>query len=65
MCLEALIAKDTNGYAIGGLAGGEDKQDFWKIVNYCTDYLPENKPRYLMGVGYPVDLIVCSCLGVD
>lgn len=65
MCLEALIDKDANGYAIGGLAGGEEKSDFWKIVSYCTDLLPQNKPRYLMGVGYPVDLIVCSCLGVD
>ena len=60
-----LIGKDLPGYAIGGLAGGESKDDFWKIVNLCTDYLPKDKPRYLMGVGYPVDLIVCSCLGVD
>jgi len=34
-------------------------------VNYCTDYLPAEKPRYLMGVGYPEDLVVSSCLGVD
>lgn len=34
-------------------------------MNICTDLLPKDKPRYLMGVGYPVDLIVCSCLGVD
>lgn len=52
-------------YAIGGLAGDEMKSDFWRIVNLCTDILPKDKPRYLMGVGYPVDLVVCSCLGVD
>lgn len=34
-------------------------------MNYCTDKLPDEKPRYLMGVGYPCDLIVCACLGVD
>lgn len=53
------------GYAIGGLAGGESKDDFWRIVHLCTDILPKDKPRYLMGVGYPVDLIICACLGVD
>jgi len=63
--LKSLIERDAAGYAIGGLAGGEEKDDFWKVVNFCTDHLPENKPRYLMGVGYPVDLVVCSCLGVD
>lgn len=63
--LAELIERDAAGYAIGGLAGGEEKNDFWRIVNFCTDHLPENKPRYLMGVGYPVDLVVCSCLGVD
>jgi len=41
------------------------KSDSWRIVNLCTDILPKDKPRYLMGVGYPVDLVVCSCLGVD
>ena len=59
------MKRNVNGYAIGGLAGGEDKQDFWKIVDFCTSNLPNDKPRYLMGVGYPVDLVVCSCLGVD
>jgi len=63
--LDDLIARDAPGYAIGGLAGGEDKADFWKVVDFCTDHLPKHKPRYLMGVGYPIDLLVCSCLGVD
>eukprot|EP00919_Chromeraceae_sp_WS-2016_P039999 GHVR01095425.1.p1 GENE.GHVR01095425.1~~GHVR01095425.1.p1 ORF type:complete len:144 (+),score=21.47 GHVR01095425.1:4503-4934(+) len=64
-CLEEIIPKDANGYAIGGLSGGEKKTDFFKIVRYCCEHLPENKPRYLMGVGYPVDIVLCSALGVD
>lgn len=64
-CLEELIKRDLPGYAIGGLSGGEDKIQFQEIVNLCTDYLPENKPRYCMGVGYPEDLVVCVALGVD
>jgi queuine tRNA-ribosyltransferase len=38
---------------------------FWKVVDQCTTGLPQDKPRYLMGVGYAVDLVVCSALGVD
>ncbi|ETL88238.1 queuine tRNA-ribosyltransferase [Phytophthora nicotianae] len=64
-CLSELIQRDLPGYAIGGLAGGESKEAFWKVVAKCTAQLPENKPRYLMGVGYPLDLVVCSALGVD
>lgn len=50
---------DLPGYAIGGLSGGEKKNDFWKIVAFCTDLLPEDKPRYCMGVGY-VQLVIDS-----
>lgn len=64
-CTQEMIKRDLPGYAIGGLAGGESKEDFWKVVNVCTKYLPEDKPRYLMGVGYPLDLVLCSLLGVD
>ncbi|TYZ64046.1 hypothetical protein PybrP1_011904 [[Pythium] brassicae (nom. inval.)] len=64
-CLDALIARDLPGYAIGGLAGGESKDAFWRVVAKCARRLPEHKPRYLMGVGYPLDLVVCSALGVD
>ena len=60
-----MIERDAFGYAIGGLGGGEDKQEFWRIVKLCTSMLPEGKPRYLMGIGYPVDLVVCSALGAD
>ena len=64
-CTTEMIKRQLPGYAIGGLAGGEKKDDFWKVVNISTDILPEDKPRYLMGVGYPQDLVVCSLLGVD
>lgn len=64
-CCEHLIKRDLPGYAIGGLSGGEEKDQFWKIVNQCTDLLPEDKPRYCMGVGYPEDLVVCVALGAD
>jgi tRNA-guanine transglycosylase len=53
------------GYAIGGLAGGEDKDQFWRVVDQCCKALPTDKPRYLMGVGYPLDIVVCVALGVD
>uniref|UniRef100_K3W9M8 Queuine tRNA-ribosyltransferase catalytic subunit 1 n=1 Tax=Globisporangium ultimum (strain ATCC 200006 / CBS 805.95 / DAOM BR144) TaxID=431595 RepID=K3W9M8_GLOUD len=64
-CLDEFIKRDLPGYAIGGLAGGESKDAFWRVVAKCAKRLPENKPRYVMGVGYPLDLVVCSALGVD
>ncbi|GJP49967.1 hypothetical protein CLOM_g9122 [Closterium sp. NIES-68] len=65
ICLKGLIQRDLPGYAIGGLAGGEDKDAFWRVVAQCTAALPANKPRYVMGVGYPLDIVVCSALGAD
>ncbi|VVC91877.1 unnamed protein product [Leptidea sinapis] len=59
------MTKDVNGFAIGGLSGGEAKDDFWPIVSLSTDLLSKNKPRYLMGVGVAIDLVVCVALGVD
>ncbi|KAF7683054.1 Queuine tRNA-ribosyltransferase catalytic subunit 1 [Astathelohania contejeani] len=53
------------GVAIGGLSGGEDKKDFLSIVNFCTDRLPSNFPRYVMGVGYPEDVLMIIALGSD
>ncbi|XP_043469195.1 queuine tRNA-ribosyltransferase catalytic subunit [Leptopilina heterotoma] len=64
-CAQQLIERKVNGYAIGGLSGGESKDEFWKMVHLSTDILPKNKPRYLMGVGFAVDLVVCCALGVD
>lgn len=63
--LEQLIEKDLPGYAIGGLCGGEHKEDFVRVVSQCTARLPKDKPVYVMGIGYPVDLLVCTCLGAD
>jgi len=62
---EEMKKRNLPGYAIGGMAGGESKEDFWKVVDVCTDNLPYKKPRYLMGIGYPIDLIICSLLGCD
>lgn len=64
-CVEALMKRNVRGYAVGGLSGGESKDEFWKTVDFCTDFLPEEKPRYLMGVGFAADLVVCVALGID
>jgi len=61
----SLSRLDFPGYAIGGLAVGEPKEDFYEIVRSTVDYLPEDKPRYLMGVGHPLDLVEGSLNGVD
>jgi tRNA-guanine family transglycosylase len=45
-CLDEMVKRDLPGYAIGGLAGDELKDDFWKIVDYCTSILPKDKPRF-------------------
>ena len=60
----AMLERDTPGYAIGGLSGGEEKDVFWRIVSLCTDMLPRNKPRYLMGVGWGCCVCVCVCVCV-
>lgn len=64
-CCKEMVARDTPGIAIGGLSGGEAKSDFCKVVDTCTDHLPEKKPRYVMGVGYPEDIVVAVALGAD
>jgi tRNA-guanine transglycosylase len=64
-CVAEMTKRDLPGFAIGGLSGGESKDMFWRMVHLSTDLLPPHKPRYLMGVGFAVDLVVCSALGVD
>lgn len=60
------IAKlDLDGYAIGGLAVGEPKEDMYRIISAVEPYAPENKPRYLMGVGTPGNIIEGVSRGVD
>ena len=62
---EELIKLDFPGYAIGGISVGEPKEDFLDILNYTTPLMPENKPRYLMGVGTPDYLIEAALAGID
>ncbi|KAI9370631.1 tRNA-guanine(15) transglycosylase-like protein [Aspergillus egyptiacus] len=64
-CCAEMVARDTPGIAIGGLSGGEAKEEFCKVVDTCTGLLPEYKPRYVMGVGYQEDLIIGVALGAD
>ncbi|KAH8352559.1 hypothetical protein KR084_004969 [Drosophila pseudotakahashii] len=64
-CVSALMERQVRGFAVGGLSGGESKHDFWRMVDVCTGYLPKDKPRYLMGVGFAADLVVCVALGID
>lgn len=63
--LEHLVAMDFPGYAIGGVSVGEPKEEMRRIVAYTPHRLPANKPRYLMGVGTPEDLIDGVLNGVD
>lgn len=60
-----LVNINFNGYAIGGLAVGEGQEVMFEVLNYTVDYLPEDKPRYLMGVGKPSDIIGAVKRGVD
>jgi queuine tRNA-ribosyltransferase len=64
-CTKAMVDRDTPGIAIGGLSGGEAKDDFCRVVATCTELLPDLKPRYVMGIGYPEDLVVSVALGAD
>ncbi|KAJ4335499.1 hypothetical protein N0V95_008884 [Ascochyta clinopodiicola] len=64
-CTAEMVARDTPGIAIGGLSGGEEKSEYCKVVDTCTGLLPEKKPRYVMGIGYPEDLVVSVALGAD
>jgi tRNA-guanine transglycosylase len=65
ICVQEMTLRNCKGYAIGGLSGGEKKDDFWRIVALCAELLPKDRPRYCMGVGYPLDILVCIALGVD
>ncbi|MEK7305321.1 MAG: tRNA guanosine(34) transglycosylase Tgt [Nitrospirota bacterium] len=62
---QELVALDFEGYAIGGLSVGESKADMYAMLDVTAPELPENKPRYLMGVGLPEDLIEGVARGVD
>ena len=62
---EQIIELDFPGYAIGGLSVGEEKHLMNDMTELTSSLLPELKPRYLMGVGTPEDLLTCSSMGVD
>ena len=63
--VDALVALDLPGYAIGGVSVGEPKEEMRRIVAHTPHRLPASKPRYLMGVGTPEDLVEGVAAGVD
>jgi len=65
LSIEEITMLDFPGYAIGGLSVGEPKAALYDIASFTADLLPENKLRYLMGVGKPEDLVECIEFGVD
>ncbi len=64
-CARELAAMDFNGYAVGGLSVGEAPSEMYRITAATCPHLPEHKPRYLMGVGRPVDLLESIARGID
>ena len=62
---ETLVELDFPGYSIGGLSVGEPKEEMWPILDLLNGILPEQKPRYLMGVGTPADIVRAVGFGVD
>lgn len=63
--MEKIAELDLDGYAIGGLAVGEPKEDMYRIISAVEPYMPKEKPRYLMGVGTPGNIIEAVSRGVD
>ena len=59
------VKMDFDGYSIGGTSVGEDKETMYRMIDYAIKYLPEDKPRYLMGVGDPIDLLEGVERGID
>ena len=64
-CMNRLMDLEFPGYAIGGLSVGEPKPVMFSVVAESIRWMPVDKPRYLMGVGTPLDLVECIALGVD
>lgn len=63
--MEKIAKLDLDGYAIGGLAVGEETEDMYRIIDAVEPYMPADKPRYLMGVGTPLNILEAVHLGVD
>lgn len=64
-CAEELVELDFDGYALGGLGVGEPPSLRKELIEFTTDYLPSDKPRYLMGIGTPGELLDSVSLGID
>lgn len=64
-CAEQLVAMPFDGYALGGLSVGETADQMYRVVAATCTFLPEDRPRYLMGVGRPQDILEAVALGVD
>lgn len=62
---EFVASKNATGNAIGGLSVGEPTEKMYEICELCCEHLPQDKPRYLMGVGTPWNILECISLGVD
>ena len=62
---EYIVSKNATGNAIGGLSVGEPEPTMYEICDFCCDHLPKDKPRYLMGVGTPWNILECISMGVD
>lgn len=62
---EQIVSLDFPGNAIGGLSVGESKQEMEDTLAHTIEYLPSDKPRYLMGVGYPEDILMAVAYGID
>ncbi len=65
LCAKELVRLNFDGYAIGGVSVGEPREFAMEVVQFVADLLPENKPRYLMGVGTPEELLEYIKLGID
>ena len=63
--MKEIVELDLDGYAIGGLAVGETADEMYRIIDAVEPYMPQNKPRYLMGVGTPVNILEGVARGVD
>ena len=63
--LEGLMEIGFDGYAVGGLSVGEPPEDRWRVLDFLADKLPQDKPRYLMGVGTPEDIVEAVLRGID
>ena len=65
LCAESLVAMDFDGYAVGGVSVGESREEVSKALEVSTPALPKDRPRYLMGVGRPQDVLDGIAAGID